>query len=432
MSSEKKIKVLVVPSDRSGVGYFRSVAPHIGLERFYPNEFHVDIEERPDLNNDEYLKQYDIIHYHRSLGQYEQMPMLLNKLKNLGITTIMDLDDYWAPGTHHPAYLIIKNSKMDEKIIGNLKIAENITTTTDIFAKEIAKHNKNVHVLPNAIDPTERQYMPNPEKSDRIRIGWLGGSSHLEDLKLLNGLVNKFKSDNLLDKVQFVLCGFDLRGNITMINPETGEQTQRPIKPMESVWYKYEQIFTDNYSTVSEGYKNHLLSFSKEEYEGIENEPYRRVWTKPVSTYASNYNLFDISLAPLADNIFNKVKSQLKVIESGFHKKALVAQDFGPYQIDLVNSRRKPTDKKDQNVFNEHGNAYLVNNDSKEWYQFLKRLVTNPEQIEILSNNLYNTVKDTYSIEAVSKQRRELYLSLLDEKRNNNVQRVSESDTVRI
>jgi glycosyltransferase involved in cell wall biosynthesis len=360
------------------------------------------------------------------------MPMLLNKLKNLGITTIMDLDDYWAPGTHHPAYLIIKNSKMDEKIIGNLKIAENITTTTDIFAKEIAKHNKNVHVLPNAIDPTERQYMPNPEKSDRIRIGWLGGSSHLEDLKLLNGLVNKFKSDNLLDKVQFVLCGFDLRGNITMINPETGEQTQRPIKPMESVWYKYEQIFTDNYSTVSEGYKNHLLSFSKEEYEGIENEPYRRVWTKPVSTYASNYNLFDISLAPLADNTFNKVKSQLKVIESGFHKKALVAQDFGPYQIDLVNSRRKPTDKKDQNVFNEHGNAYLVNNDSKEWYQFLKRLVTNPEQIEILSNNLYNTVKDTYSIEAVSKQRRELYLSLLDEKRNNNVQRVSESDTVRI
>ena len=53
-------------------------------------------------------------------------------------------------------------------------------------------------------------------------------------------------------------------------------------------------------------------------------------------------------------------------------------------------------------------------------------------QIEILSNNLYNTVKDTYSIEAVSKQRRELYLSLLDEKKNNNVQRVSESDTVRI
>lgn len=429
----KKIKVLVVPSDRSGVGYFRSVAPHLGLEKFYPEEFHVDINETPDLNNDEFLKQYDIIHYHRTLAPYEQMPMLLNKLKSMGITTIMDLDDYWAPGQHHPAYLIIKNSKMDEKILNNLKIAENITTTTDIFANEIAKHNKRVFVLPNAIDPTEKQYTPTPEKSDRIRIGWLGGSSHLEDLKLLNGVVNRFKSDNLLDKVQFVLCGFDLRGEVTMINPQTGEQTRRPIKPMESVWYKYEQIFTDNYSTVSDEYRKHLLSFTQEEYADVANEPYRRVWTKPVSSYATNYNLFDISLAPLVDNTFNKVKSQLKVIESGFHKKALIAQDFGPYQIDLINAKVKG-DNKNPNVqtFNEDANAYLVNNNSKEWYQFIKRLVTNPEQIEILANNLYNTVKDTYSIEAVSGKRRELYLKLVDEKRHNSVQPVLESDSVRI
>jgi glycosyltransferase involved in cell wall biosynthesis len=377
------------------------------------------------------LKQYDIIHYHRSLGQYEQMPMLLNKLKSMGIITIMDLDDYWAPGQHHPAYLIIKNSKMGEKILNNIKIAENVTTTTDVFATEIGKFNKRVYVLPNAIDPEEKQYVPTPEKSDRIRIGWLGGSSHLEDLKLLNGVVNKMKSNNLLDKVQFVLCGFDLRGNITMIDPQTGQQTQRPIKPHESVWYQYEKIFTDNYSTVSEDYKKHLLSFSKDEYENVENEPYRRVWTKPVSTYASNYNLFDISLAPLADNMFNKVKSQLKVIESGFHKKALVAQNFGPYQIDLVNARVKALNR-DENTFFDGGNAYLVNNNSKDWYQFIKRLVENPEQIEILSNNLYNTVKDKYSIEAVSKQRRELYLSLLNEKEDDNIQRVLQPDSIRI
>jgi glycosyltransferase involved in cell wall biosynthesis len=185
---------------------------------------------------------------------------------------------------------------------------------------------------------------------------------------------------------------------------------------MESVWYEYEKIFTDNYSSISEGYKKYLLSFTKDEYDDIANEPYRRVWTKPVSTYATNYNLFDISLAPLADNLFNKVKSQLKVIESAFHKKALIAQDFGPYQIDLVNARVKSLDKNNPVTFDETGNAYLVNNNAKEWYQFVKRLINNPEQIEILSNNLYNTIKDKYSIEAVSKQRRELYLSLLKEK----------------
>jgi glycosyltransferase involved in cell wall biosynthesis len=360
------------------------------------------------------------------------MPNLLNKLKSMGIVTIMDLDDYWSPGQHHPAYLIIKNSKMDEKILNNIKVAENVTTTTDVFAKEIAKYNKRVFVLPNAIDTSDKQYIPNPEKSDRIRIGYLGGSSHLEDIKLLRGVTGKLRSDNLLDKIQFVLCGFDLRGHITMIDPKTGQQTQRPIKPMESVWYKYEQIITDNYSIVSDEYKKHLLSFTQEEYHDVANEPYRRVWTKPVSTYASNYNLFDISLAPLVDNKFNAMKSQLKVVEAGFHKKALIAQDFEPYKIDLVNAKVKPSDENNNSTFDENGNAYLVTNDSKDWYKYIKRLVTNPEQIEILSNNLYNTVKDTYSLEAVSKQRRELYLKLLEENGNNNIQRVLESDSVRI
>ena len=107
---------------------------------------------------------------------------------------------------------------------------------------------------------------------------------------------------------------------------------------MESVWFKYEQIFTDNFTIVSPEYREYLLNFKQEEYKDVANEPYRRVWTKPITSYASNYNLFDISLAPLEENLFNKVKSQLKVIEAGFHKKAIIAQDFGPYQIDLVNA----------------------------------------------------------------------------------------------
>ena len=793
-----KIKVLVVPSDRTGVGAFRSVNPHIALEDMYAEEFSVDIDYEPQLGNDEWLKQYDIIHYHRTLGAFENMPEILERTKRLGIVTIMDLDDYWAPGQHHPAYLIIKNNKLDEKILGNIKIAENVTTTTDLFADEIKKYNKNTFVLPNAIDPTTKQYVPNPEKSDRIRIGWLGGScmtpdteiltnegwkrfdtldqtetvatlnpntneleyhkptgyicepfegelncaknglveyevtpnhnmyasvakslthkklnleliqsekihgknfhikkdvlwvgkeeeyfvlpmlneyaeleenesyvdrliskkrydvlsekygsdryinmdnwleffgfwmaegwtsktkglhqvgvaqtkdngylshmyellvnmgfnpkytkdkkqirvfdkqlwdylsnfgnaydkfipqevldlsprqltiflewfikgdghiennkytrtraftcspslannlqeialktgisatitnrgkrtteikgrtiksqydalvinftkhpsvskhnkntpliktedqynryykgnvycvevqnhiiyvrrngkamwignSHLEDLKLLNGLVGKLKSAGLLDKVQFVLCGYDLRGTITMIDQNTGQQTQRPIRPEESVWYQYEKIFTDNYSTVSPEYRDFLLKFKQEEFEGIENEPYRRVWTKPISTYATNYNLFDISLAPLEENIFNKVKSQLKVIESGFHKKAIIAQNFGPYKIDLVDANIKGS-KNEVTTFNPEANAYLVDSvkNHKQWYDSIKKLINNPEQIEVLATNLHNTVKNTYSITAVTEKRRELYLDLLKNTENSN------------
>lgn len=413
-----KIKVLVVPSDRTGVSFYRSTKPHITLEAMYPKEFHVDIEYEPKLNDDEWLKQYDIIHYHRTLGSYENNLEIIERCDRLGIVTFMDIDDHWAPGPHHPAYHIIKNNQLDKKILGNLTNAKNIITTTPIFSEELKRvtKNDNIFVLPNAIDPKEKQFISNPEPSDRIRIGWLGGSSHLKDLELLRGVVTNLTRDGLIDKVQFVLCGFDLRGTVTHID-EKGQQTQRPIKPKESVWYRYEQIFTDNYNSVSEEYKDFLLTFKKGEFEDIANESYRRVWTKPISTYAKNYNLFDISLAPIEENLFNKVKSQLKVIESGFHKKAIVAQDFGPYQLDLTNAYVKPESKKEQPSFDKTANAYLVSSSKnhKQWYQHLKRLITNPEQIEILQNNLYNTVKDTYSIESVTKNRRDLYLNALKE-----------------
>lgn len=409
MIKNKKIKILVVPSDRTGVSFFRSTKPHIALEENYPDEFSIDIDYEPQLDNDAWLKQYDIVHYHRSLGRYEDTERLVNKLNDLGIVSIMDIDDYWAPGQHHPAYLIIKNYEMDKKILNNLKSAKNVITTTNLFAEEICKHNKNVFVLPNAVDPTEKQFIPNVEPSNRIRIGWLGGSSHLKDLEILNGVVGKLRNDGLMDKIQFVLCGFDTRGTFTEIDPNTKEQKTRNITPRESVWFKYEQIFTDNYKTVSPEYKDFLMKFSQDEYPNIQNEAYRRVWTKPISTYASNYNLFDISLAPIEENTFNKVKSQLKVIEGGFHHKAIIAQNFGPYKIDLKNAI------KYGGGFDETANAILVDTlkNEKDWYSAIKKLVLNPDMIKTLQENLYETVKDTYSMDKITEQRRELYLNLL-------------------
>ena len=406
----KKLKVLVVPSDRTGVSYFRSTNPHIALENKYPNEFHIDVDYEPQLNNDAWLKQYDIIHYHRNIGAYEQMEALVKKFNDLGIVSIMDLDDHWAPGPHHPAYHLIKNAEIDKKILNNLKVAENVTTTTSIFASEIGKYNKNVFVLPNAVDPKEKQFTPNLEKSDRIRIGWLGGSSHLKDLEILNGVVGRLKTDGLMDKVQFVLCGFDIRGTHTVIDNVTKEQKTRPITPMESVWFKYEKIFTDDYKTISPEYKDFLMKFSMDEYPNIANEAYRRVWTKPISTYASNYNLFDISLAPIEDNIFNKVKSQLKVIEAGFHHKAIIAQNFGPYQIDLKNAIQYG------GGFDMTANGIMIdsNKNHKDWYGAIKKLILNPEVVTALQENLYETVKDTYSMDKVTDDRRALYLDLVN------------------
>ena len=51
-----KIKVLVLPSDRTGVGKFRSLDPHIKLNEMFGDEFEVDINYEPDFS-DEFLTQ---------------------------------------------------------------------------------------------------------------------------------------------------------------------------------------------------------------------------------------------------------------------------------------------------------------------------------------------------------------------------------------
>jgi len=416
-----KIKVLVVPSDRTGVSYFRSTIPHIKLEEYFPNDFHIDIDYEPQLSNNNFLSQYDIIHYHRTLGDYENITSVLERCDELGIVTIMDIDDHWAPGPNHPAWEIIKKHQLDKKIVDNLKCARNITTTTPLFKNTLEIFNKNINVIPNAINPQEKQFINKTQKSERVRIGWLGGSSHLKDLEILSNVVTSFKRDNLLDKVQFVLCGYDLRGTMTTIDRSTGKENVRPIKPTESVWYQYEKIFTDNYSIVSEEYKKFLLSFEQKEYENVDNEPYRRVWTQPITSYASNYNLFDISLAPLKHSKFNEVKSQLKVIEAGFHKKALVAQEFGPYKIDINNAY-----ERGGNFNVESGNGILIpeNKNHKFWYKHLKNLVLNPELINKLGENLYNTVNGKYDMKSVCEERKNLYTSLVKSKNKVSVENV--------
>lgn len=780
MSEKKKLRVLVVPSDTSGCSFFRNTKPHVTLEEMYPDEFTVDIDYQPNLDDDNFLRQYDIIQYHRTLGNYETMGQLTQKLEDMGIVSIMDIDDYWELSRSHPAFLLVKEHGLDKKILNNVRVAKNVTTTTTIFAKEIEKYNKNVYVVPNAIDPKEKQYIPNPEPSKRIRIGWLGGScltpdteiltedgwksfvdldqnlkvatlnpethqveyhkpdnyikvphkgdiyvcdtnsinfsvtgnhnmyvseknkkrkelkykftqaekladknyykkdaeyikedveyfilpgveqgindiqeystdkkilmddwlkffgffiaegwtsnaknfevgicqhknntfllelqqilqnnnfganitgngtrirvchkqlwtylhqfggakdkhiprdllnslssrqlgillewylkgdgneektgdyirrrgytiskqladdlmeiafkmgeaasiknrgkrtpkvsvkengkeriiiprhdayqigfyaktskrnklnplvkakditkeyydgdvycvevknhiihvrrggkgmwvgnSHLHDLQNLTGVATKLRSDNLLDKTQLVLCGFDLRGTMTVIDQVTKQQTQRPIKPHESVWYEYEKIFTDNYKIVSPEYKEFLLSFKNEEYPNVENEPYRRVWTKPVSTYATNYNCFDIALAPIEENIFNSVKSSLKITEAAFHNKAIIAQNFGPYKIDTINAI------KFGGEIDPNGNCILVdaNKNHKDWYKAIKKLILEPELLEMIKTNLHRDITAKYSMSVVTSQRRDLYHKLVSDLKNKNQQK---------
>jgi len=396
-----KLKILAIPPDVHGVGKYRIMDPFKFIGDNYLDDLHVDISfDAP--NDDNFISQYDVIIFHTFIHKlsHEENISRIKWCKNKGIKTVMDIDDLWFVDQRHPMYYQIKENKIGEKKIEMMRLSDYVTTTTPIFAQTIKEklNIKNVEVFPNAVNEEESQFKPQPIKSEKIRFGWLGGSSHLADLELLDGNIGVIHN-NYKDKVQFVLCGYDLRGTVTEIEKDTGRVRNRPIQPLETVWYKYENIFTDRYKVLDLDYKNYLFNFQDKPYDDL-NKPYVRRWTKEINSYATNYNYFDVSLAPLVQSQFNANKSQLKAIEAGFHKKALIASQVLPYTLDLISA-------VDEGKFNSNGNALLVppSKNHKEWWKHMKRLIDNPNMIEDLGNRLYETVKDTYALKNVSKNR---------------------------
>ena len=64
--------MLVVPSDRTGVGRYRSISPHVYIGEHYGEEFDVDIVYINDFPKDDlegFFGKYDLVHIHKRLDR---------------------------------------------------------------------------------------------------------------------------------------------------------------------------------------------------------------------------------------------------------------------------------------------------------------------------------------------------------------------------
>jgi glycosyltransferase involved in cell wall biosynthesis len=406
-----KINILVVPSDnQGGVGFYRSTQPHIQLEHQYPDEFSVTFDMNPNWYDLMSFKKYQIIHIHKGLfHDMNAFHKAMEFFKENNIVTIMDIDDHWKLDYRHPQHRTIQMYKIDEIIKHNLSIFDYVTTTTDTFKREITPFNKNVYVIPNAINPEDPRFQIKKTNSKRLRIGMVMGSTHEYDMALI-GKISEQLSKEELEQVQFVLCGYDLRGIMKEVDTKTGHVKERPILPKESVWYRYEQTITSDYKIISPEYKDFLSKFiPNSEYEKVNDEPYRRCWTKPMDSYYQHYANIDVLLAPLDISEFNKVKSPLKIAECVFSKTAIIASDFGPYTLDLRNGFQRGGEIDDT------ANALLVHptKNNKHWLRFIKILIKNRDLVKKLQDNLYEDLHEKYDLRNVTKDRADFYKKII-------------------
>ena len=214
----------------------------------------------------------------------------------------LDLVDKWNPAyefsrRHHSQAVMMASN------------ADVITTTTPELANHLRKLNPNVVVIPNSVDPEDWTVQPRTV-TDRIRIGWLGGSSHFLDLAIaadaMSDVVKKLN-------VQFVVYGLtDL--------PSVEEMYRKRLKAQGESFRG---------SSLGRAIKTFLRK--------TQNLPYEFQPHVAASEYAATLCelRFDVGIAPLADTAFNRNKSCIKYYEYGMSGAVTVASNVLPYSAEV-------------------------------------------------------------------------------------------------
>lgn len=388
------IRVLALSSDNDGVGYYRTLNPHICMD---DPEIKIELRLLSDMTlpllDERFLRQFNIIFYNKVIPFAEQAKeeLFYDMCKRNNIKIIYDIDDYWVLDSTHLNYKNWKENKSEEKIEDTIKKADCVVTTTRIFANRIKAVNPEVYVLENALNINENQWITKREKSEKVRFIWGGGISHQVDLRLIQDSFKKFEN-KFLEKSQFYLCGFDLR--VKHADGSMGKDD-----PKRSQWTLFESFITNNGLYVNNmEYREFLNTYNNANF-GVnpkfKDEFYQRRWTRAILDYGLMYNEADISLAPLKDNHgFNKMKSQLKLIEAGCHSMPLIMSKSGPYLIDDIEN---------------NGLGLYVEERVSDWYEKMKWFVNNPSAIEDMGQKNREYFLKHFEMSVINKKRAQLY-----------------------
>lgn len=400
--------LVLYPETSEGIKQYRFISPHTTLKKLYPKKYNITFSGISSINKSE-IEKADVIYTHYSViynNKFYQYIKSLNGKKTL----IADIDDYWLSNIFSNDYyyktlglsrgkqasMIInatkkktksENKQRNELFKARINVFDKIITTTDYLANAVGEFHNNVSVIPNALDPKDRNINKKKE-SDKFRVLWGGGASHYDDLKLLDGMFT-YCVDNI-PEFQFVLCGYNNK-----------IRTKEGLKKSKegTLWKVFEQNVTDNFYGLSDDYRKFLWDIIEKPYKNEEQLTYLRRWTKPINRYLSMYQDADVVLAPLVRNTFSNMKSELKMIEAGMAKKAFIASDVEPY--------RKVINKDNGLVV---GAVKSYSNKLKaKWGEAIKYMYDNPSFREDSANKLHEMVVRDYDINKITEKRNHIY-----------------------
>lgn len=183
-----------------------------------------------------------------------------------GKKIVLDCDDYLEMDDSNPHKIEHEMWDAHFTITQTMKIADLITTTTEYLASKLRQYNQNVAILPNYMD-MERWHLPILKNTtDRIRIGWVGSITHVEDMKMI-------------------------------------------VNPLKQICKEFPQV-----QLIFVGDPRVAIPFEGVGVENMMGVPFK-FW--PTKLHSLR---LDIGLAPLLDTEFNRCKSRIKFYEYGISR----------------------------------------------------------------------------------------------------------------
>lgn len=337
------MNILAFTRQNSAVGYHRIMLPmHYMANRF--------VRLTDTLKDELFDRHFDIVLINRYIDGHS-LEELLDYKKRYGFKLIVDIDDYW----HLDPWHILYGNYPTASIMQHIKAADGVTVTNyklrSAITDELGIHEKKICILPNALPYGHDQFTDAREDStDKTRFVYVGGNTHLSDVKHIGGAMKRIQSDgNIRNSSQFILSGYQ----------------DHPV------WISMLTYF-------SGGYKGNVIV-----QPGL-----------PVSEYMNLYNSADVAMAPLKASRFNSMKSNLKVLEAAAKKIPIICSDLPPYSIcpDIVHAAnssdwyfaikklakdaiyRQELGMANYEWCKLHHSIWSVNEDRRQFYEYIKDL----------------------------------------------------------
>jgi hypothetical protein len=340
----------------SGIDYHRMYVPHKALYSQWEDIEFVTTNDLSILTQED-LNEFSIVVCNRSLSKSGTHVKSMEMLNKSNAKLIVDMDDDYILPTWHILYQPYKESGQTKEIIETLKRADHITCTHHRLAEAVREVSNNpITIIPNCILPSEEQFEPTSEiKHNRLVFGWSGSLTHFEDvLELYDSLVPLYRDPDLGKQVKLFYGGYDPNDRISQ--GIAGVLTGKGIADADQFMH-----------------------------------------TLPVAAnkYANFYNHINVMLIPLRPNRFNSNKSNLKMLEAGFKKRACIVSEVDPYYSVINKSPR---------------NCLTVKN-RHDWFREMVKVIKNPNMRFDIAQQLYEDVQP-YHANEISKIRYQLYKTI--------------------